>query len=296
MSYWNNRARDSSSRDGAETRYRYRSTRSLRSEEEYSKMQQHQRQQDRSLEEAPLSREDSIYKQQIGYPRVQPGYRAQISMTSFKSYPSLCSIREDNNTGISNIHCMADSRSDAPPLYQSSAYARKPTPPQEFAGPFADRNNLPINSIPATTEDSAPSMELSEVSGSSGDGGSISEVSWSADEKPHAYEQDMSCLTNPKSKAVPQSYKTIEASPGVHLRLRGADETHEAIRNDFYIPTECVCCTQTILCIQDADFVLCPDCKVIGPLREDTDFRCKSMGGVGLGFKIDTLLQYQNSI
>ena len=90
------------------------------------------------------------------------------------------------------------------------------------------------------------------------------------------------------------SKKTIEVSPGEFSRLRGADETWRAIKCDFYMPCECMCCRLTIFCIQDAQFVLCPDCRVVSPMDgkvfEGTD------GGVGLGFKMEDLARYQDDI
>lgn len=90
------------------------------------------------------------------------------------------------------------------------------------------------------------------------------------------------------------SFKTIEVLPGEFLRLRGADETWRAVQTDFYMPCECVCCRQTLFCIQDAVFVLCPDCRVVSPMEgilcEESD------GGVGLGFKLTDLAKWQDEI
>jgi hypothetical protein len=87
-----------------------------------------------------------------------------------------------------------------------------------------------------------------------------------------------SCSLDRKSPAVPKlsqmtppppspSQQTIEISPGVHVRLRGADETWKAIENDYYMPAECICCESTIFCIQNADYVLCPDCRVVSRME-----------------------------
>ena len=92
--------------------------------------------------------------------------------------------------------------------------------------------------------------------------------------------------------------KTIEVSPGEFLRLRGADETWRAVQVDFYMPCECVCCLLTLFCIQDARFVLCPDCRVIGPMEGAAD-ACEGSsgdGGVGLGFKLKDLAKWQDNI
>ena len=96
--------------------------------------------------------------------------------------------------------------------------------------------------------------------------------------------------------ALPSSlpfHPTIEISPGVHVRLRGADETWKAVENDFYMPAECICCESTIFCIQNADYILCPDCRVVSRME---DISSNGMGGVGLGFKYEDLARWQESI
>jgi hypothetical protein len=91
----------------------------------------------------------------------------------------------------------------------------------------------------------------------------------------------------------PLSQPTIEISPGVHVRLRGADETWKAIENDYYMPAECVCCESTIFCIQNADYVLCPDCRVVSRME---GISSHGIGGVGLGFKYEDLARWQDTI
>jgi len=84
----------------------------------------------------------------------------------------------------------------------------------------------------------------------------------------------------------------VEVSPGEFMRLRGADETWRAIRNDFYVPCECICCNSTIYCIQDAKLVLCADCRVVSPIENSSD----ENGGVGLGFRMEELAKWQSEI
>ena len=99
--------------------------------------------------------------------------------------------------------------------------------------------------------------------------------------------------------------KYVEVAPGVHVRLRGADETWRSIENDFYMPTQCLPCGLTVFCIQDADFVICPDCRVVSPMMmvmmeggEERSNYCegKSDGGVGLGFTMEDLAAWQEDI
>jgi hypothetical protein len=106
---------------------------------------------------------------------------------------------------------------------------------------------------------------------------------------------DVSPTSQTPSPSPPQA--TIEISPGVHVRLRGADETWKAIANDFYMPAECVCCESMIFCIQNADYILCPDCRVVSRM-EDPSSPCGvgDVGGVGLGFKYEDLARWQEDI
>lgn len=87
--------------------------------------------------------------------------------------------------------------------------------------------------------------------------------------------------------------RQIEIAPGLSARLRGAHETWAAVENDFYMPTSCLCCSEDIFCIMDAYYVICPVCKVVSPMEgcaQGMD------GGVGLGFTMDDLRQWQSDI
>ena len=91
----------------------------------------------------------------------------------------------------------------------------------------------------------------------------------------------------------PAAAPQIEIAPGLTARLRGAKETWEAVENDFYMPTQCFCCQTDLFCIMDANYVLCPSCKVVSPLEGCA----KGMsGGVGLGFTYQDLQQWQYEI
>ena len=93
-------------------------------------------------------------------------------------------------------------------------------------------------------------------------------------------------------------YPTIEITPGVYERLRGSEETLRAIEAGRVTICDCLVCNSCLVTIGDAEFVLCPDCKVVSPIvlsdndsshehtkrhygreMEEPDVR----GGVGLG-------------
>ena len=58
---------------------------------------------------------------------------------------------------------------------------------------------------------------------------------------------------------------SIEISPGVRVRLRGAAESWSCIEVDFFLPCTCLVCRSERCVIQDALFVLCPGCRVVSP-------------------------------
>lgn len=88
--------------------------------------------------------------------------------------------------------------------------------------------------------------------------------------------------------------RNIEVFPGKFLRIRGKDETLQAIDRDFYMPSKCFHCQLDNICIQDASFLLCYSCKSICVL-EGNEFNNES-GGIGLGVKIEYFVQQQEAI
>lgn len=95
-----------------------------------------------------------------------------------------------------------------------------------------------------------------------------------------------------------ENNKIIEICPGIVLRLRGAKETIDAIKSDFFMPHSCCCCQKSIFCIQDADYVLCPDCRVVTPIltMNRNNQVGDGRGGVGLGFTFEDLRHYHEEI
>jgi hypothetical protein len=82
----------------------------------------------------------------------------------------------------------------------------------------------------------------------------------------------------------PSSVIQIEIAPGVFSPLRGGQETGDAIREGNCVNVHCFCCAVELLCISDAQYVLCPDCNVVGPV--DLPGKCDK-GGVGIGVRAD---------
>ena len=83
----------------------------------------------------------------------------------------------------------------------------------------------------------------------------------------------------------------VEIAPGVPARLRGFEETKAYVGRDFFLPCLCYCCTLNVFCIMDANYVICPVCRVVNPLEGGADLNYPA--GVGLGFTAEDLAAWQ---
>jgi hypothetical protein len=116
------------------------------------------------------------------------------------------------------------------------------------------------------------------------------------DRKPSA-RPSVTAVRGPPRDKTDKKTSMIQVAPGLSARLRGAAETWEAIKSDFYRPCMCLACNTDLFCIQDAWLVLCPDCRVLSPMEDlDGETRDLREGGVGLGFKGDALAEWQASL
>ena len=95
---------------------------------------------------------------------------------------------------------------------------------------------------------------------------------------------------------VAASTKLIEVFPGHKVPLRGATETWSCIENDFFTLAHCVGCSSDVCCISDADFVICPACRVVSALESGMGSSAGGVGGAGLGFTFEDLAQWQTEI
>ena len=84
----------------------------------------------------------------------------------------------------------------------------------------------------------------------------------------------------------------VEIAPGVMAAVRGSEETWKAIEEGYSINADCFICSQSLICIADADYVLCPDCRVVSPTQSmerkmpsGSAYFEEHRGGVGLGLK-----------
>jgi hypothetical protein len=79
----------------------------------------------------------------------------------------------------------------------------------------------------------------------------------------------------------------VEIVPGVFALLRGSEETWRAIQRGNFETVVCVCCYNRLHCIADAEYVLCPECRVVSPVgdpyRDELTASGQHISGVGLG-------------
>lgn len=72
----------------------------------------------------------------------------------------------------------------------------------------------------------------------------------------------------------------VEVTPGNFVPLRGSAETLEAVHLGRIQHTTCFVCKLSLVCVEDAEMVICPTCKTISPLEGGASGR-----GLGLGLK-----------
>lgn len=75
------------------------------------------------------------------------------------------------------------------------------------------------------------------------------------------------------------------------MPFRGAAETMDAIANDFVSCNECFVCHETVFGIQNASYLICPQCYTYFPNSSDPD-----AFGLALGFDTQTLMECQADI
>lgn len=87
----------------------------------------------------------------------------------------------------------------------------------------------------------------------------------------------------------------IDVCPGFRLRLRGAEETWQAIQMGQIEVIDCSSCCTALCCIYDVSYVLCPSCRSITPLSvtttEDNPIppSNEEADSLGLGVRADAL-------
>jgi len=100
----------------------------------------------------------------------------------------------------------------------------------------------------------------------------------------------------------PKEPAQVEIFPGVSVVLRNVEETMSAIRNDFFIPATCFGCALDLFCISDAQYIICPTCRVVSPLElpspssSGEEKQSEQQWGLGLGVTYESLITIQAEI
>jgi hypothetical protein len=101
------------------------------------------------------------------------------------------------------------------------------------------------------------------------------------------YPNPASCLKKDLNLPAAGGQMEVEIMPGVFAPLRGSEETWRAIQAGNVEIVECVCCCNRIQCIADAEYILCPECRVVSPVgnrhRGSPTLGRQKSRGVGLG-------------
>jgi hypothetical protein len=98
--------------------------------------------------------------------------------------------------------------------------------------------------------------------------------------------------THPVRPAPPPA--TVEVAPGVFEPLRSAAETWKAIETGNIVGAVCLSCNFDLHCVDDAKYVLCPSCRVVGPV--ETSLLGFYGQGIGLGITAIQLSRWRAEI
>lgn len=144
-------------------------------------------------------------------------------------------------------------------------------------------NKMDLSSLQGTARRQSKSRSFADID----DNWTREETMTTATERNREYDRNESILLlrTTTTKSTPSSSsRMVEVAPGIVMELRGAAETLHAIELGVAASVTCACCQVPLLCVPDAECVICPDCKVVSPVY----IACATnqiRGGVGLGLK-----------
>lgn len=87
-----------------------------------------------------------------------------------------------------------------------------------------------------------------------------------------------------------------ERNDVANMPFRGSEETMDAIANDQITCNECFVCHETVFVIQDASYVICPQCYTYFPNHAVGQSSYEGAFGLALGFDMKTLWECQSDI
>lgn len=96
------------------------------------------------------------------------------------------------------------------------------------------------------------------------------------------FSQTLKNYPNSTEQVRSQSPLQLEISPGIFATVRGANETWAAVEDGNVKHSDCICCAIRLICIADAEYALCPECRVVFPLSSSSFAH-----GIGLGMALD---------
>jgi len=76
-------------------------------------------------------------------------------------------------------------------------------------------------------------------------------------------------MSSSSSSSSSSNPSTMEIAPNVRVPVRSSRETYEAVHQGQFTVVTCFVCAETLVCTNQAAFVLCPDCRVVSPIMSD---------------------------
>ena len=144
------------------------------------------------------------------------------------------------------------------------------------------------------TKPGAPPSRKSPNSGVEGSLGGIKQSTIPPFDSAHmSFRGQNKTISTEDKKSNPNGASQIEIAPGILKPLRGSEETWKAIETGNIVPTVCISCALSLHCLDDAEYVICPACRVVGPVE------CCLQGfgrGIGLGVKDEQLALWRAEI
>eukprot|EP00542_Grammatophora_oceanica_P014446 CAMPEP_0194045964 /NCGR_PEP_ID=MMETSP0009_2-20130614/19080_1 /TAXON_ID=210454 /ORGANISM="Grammatophora oceanica, Strain CCMP 410" /LENGTH=415 /DNA_ID=CAMNT_0038691033 /DNA_START=102 /DNA_END=1349 /DNA_ORIENTATION=+ len=185
--------------------------------------------------------------------------------------------------------------------HRSSSRASTPSSPRQVA-PIqpAARHSHTYSDGDGSLASTVASMPVSPIDSSDDDGG----VDYEEQHRPqhprhhdnkrdhhhHHQQNHQQQQQQPRHEEPP--HQEIEVSPGYFLPLRGSQETMQALEVGCAVSIVCFCCQVKLKTVPDADYVICPDCRVLSPIPDEVKYANfdnswrERLGGVGLGLKV----------
>jgi len=80
---------------------------------------------------------------------------------------------------------------------------------------------------------------------------------------------DSNQMSSSSSSSSSSNPSTMEIAPNVRVPVRSSRETYEAVHQGQFTVVTCFVCAETLVCTNQAAFVLCPDCRVVSPIMSD---------------------------